>query len=505
MLKRTHSGLRILLLFLLLSGVASAQTESPERTFVVDVGALTPAQRADLFQAPGVTWWVQLGAQALLIGDPAAISRHAPHAMALSDPGAEATAFVAVRFAPDDLPVILQDGPLAIAGRAQVEDWLARHPDLQPHATEEGPAHVHGHQDFTFGPLTPNAVLAGPPLSPPLAPDYSRGDLVAAVSATRTFGDISLLATIQAPNPTTRRTGTVGQQMARDWLKAQFETLGYITTLHAFSSPYGTAHNVVAEIPGRVRPNDVYIIGGHYDSTSPTASTNAPGAEDNASGTAGILEMARILAQYPPQATVRFIPFAGEEQGLYGSEAYVASLSAAERSRVKGVFIMDMIGYKSAAYPLNVLLESRSTVPGAVNLVTILSQNAQTYTALNVTTSYYAWGSDHVPFLDVSIPAVLLIEQEYDSYSCYHRTCDTPDKITPAQAAEVLKMLIAALDATAGTCALADIDCDGSVTTLDVTIVAESWFLVHDPRVDLDHDGDVDIVDVMLVAALWQP
>jgi len=338
----------------------------------------------------------------------------------------------------------------------------------------------------------------------PLAPAHSRGDLVAAVSATRTLADITLLATIQAPATTTRRTGTAGQQLARDWLKTQFEALGYVTTLQAFSSSYGTAHNVIAEIVGRTRPNDVYLIGGHYDSTSGSAATNAPGAEDNASGTAGTLEMARILAQYPPQATVRFVTFAGEEQGLVGSQAYVNSLSANERARIKGAFIMDMIGYKSAAYPTNVLLETSSTVPGAVSLVTTLSQNAQTYTTLNVTVSYDPWGSDHVPFLNANMAAILLIEQEYDSYACYHRTCDTPDKVTPAQAAEVLKMLIAALDATAGTCLLGDINCDGTVTASDIILVAGAWGGAYDRRLDLDHDGRIDIVDVMLAAAQWQ-
>lgn len=227
-----------------------------------------------------------------------------------------------------------------------------------------------------------------------------------------------------------------------------------------------------------------------------------PGAEDNASGTAGVLEMARNR-EYPPQATVRFIPFAGEEQGLYGSEAYVNSLSASERSRIKGIFIMDMIGYKSAAYPLNVLLESRSSVPGVVNLVTTLSQNAQTYTTLNVTTSYYAWGSDHVPFLDGNLPAVLLIEQEYDSYSCYHRTCDTPDKVTPAQAAEVLKMLIAALDATAGTCLLMR----HQLRRLQPPISRNHGPIMGHrlrPACGLDYNGHIDIVDVMLVAPQWQ-
>ncbi|QLQ07939.1 MAG: Zn-dependent exopeptidase M28 [Anaerolineae bacterium] len=195
--------------------------------------------------------------------------------------------------------------------------------------------------------------------------------------------------------------------------------------------PINASYNVIGEIAGRTRPQDVYIVGGHFDSTSPAAQTNAPGAEDNASGAAGVLEMARILADYPPQATVRFIAFSGEEQGLDGSEYYVSQLSAAERARIKGVFIMDMIGYKSQAYPLNVLLESSNSVPGAVSLVTTLNTNAQTYTALDVDISYYPWGSDHVPFLDVNIPTVLLIEQEYDSYPCYHKTCDTPDKLTP--------------------------------------------------------------------------
>jgi hypothetical protein len=313
--------------------------------------------------------------------------------------------------------------------------------------------------------------------------------------------DVTTLATIQFPSTTTRRTGTAGNVLARDWLKTQLESLGYSTTLQAFSSPYGTSHNVVGEIAGRTRPQDVYIIGGHFDSTSPQASSNAPGAEDNASGTAGILEMARILAAYPPQATVRFIPFSGEEQGLDGSEYYVSQLSAAERARIKGVFIMDMIGYKSQAYPLNVLLESDSSVTGAVDLVTTLNSNAQTYTALDVDISYYAWGSDHVPFLDVNIPAVLLIEQEYDSYSCYHQTCDTPNRLTPAQAGEVLRMLIAALDATAGTCELADINCDSLIDVLDIQLVATAWGGPYNRLYDLNHDGWVDIVDVMIVGA----
>ena len=67
-----------------------------------------------------------------------------------------------------------------------------------------------------------------------------------------------------------------------------------------------------------------------------------------------------------------------------------------------------------------------------------------------------------------------------------------------------LKMLIAALDATAGTCLLGDINCDGQVTTTDITMITELWDTGYDRRVDLDHNGHIDIVDVMLAAWQWQ-
>jgi hypothetical protein len=462
----------------------------------IDASSLAPGVREQIVDQPGVAWWVQLGPHLLVAGQP---SRALPAVAAVRVADSiDPDAYALLRQPPPDLAVLVRDGNLAIAPRAAVQRYLAGHPTSPP---GDGEAPPHGHHDFTWQPLPSNAWLGGPAESAYNEPSHTRQDLVDQVSDTRTMTDVTTMATIQFPSTTTRRTGTAGNVLARDWLKMQLESLGYSTTLQAFSSPYGTSHNVVGEIAGRTRPQEVYIIGGHFDSTSPQASSNAPGAEDNASGTAGILEMARILAAYPPQATVRFIPFSGEEQGLYGSEYYVSQLSAAERARIKGVFIMDMIGYKSQAYPLNVLLETNSSVSGAVNLVNTLNSNAQTYTTLDVDISYYAWGSDHVPFLDVNIPAVLLIEQEYDSYSCYHQTCDTPNRLTPAQAGEVLRMLIAALDATAGTCELADINCDGLVDVLDIQLVANAWSGSYNRLYDLNHDGWVDIVDVMMVGA----
>src|SRR5690606_24308011 len=117
-------------------------------------------------------------------------------------------------------------------------------------------------------------------------------------------------------------------------------------------------YNVMARLPGTGRPDDIIVVGAHYDSISQSPQTTAPGAEDNGSGTAGLLELARILAPARPEATILFIAYAGEEQGLNGSYDHVRKLRAAgELTKVKAVYNMDMIAYTSDA-DFDCLLES---------------------------------------------------------------------------------------------------------------------------------------------------
>ena len=85
----------------------------------------------------------------------------------------------------------------------------------------------------------------------------------------------------------------------------------------------------------------------------------APGADDNASGSAGVLEIARVLATHPRKHDLRLILFGGEEQGLHGSKQYVSGLSASERARIRAVINMDMIATLNTATP-TVLLEGAS-------------------------------------------------------------------------------------------------------------------------------------------------
>lgn len=99
--------------------------------------------------------------------------------------------------------------------------------------------------------------------------------------------------------------------------------------------------NVVAELPGVQNPERVWIISGHYD--HPQSNFEAPGGDDNASGTAGMLEAARALSQFRFRDTIRFIGWGGEEGWMLGSWDYVRNVVQANNQNVVGMLNLDMI------------------------------------------------------------------------------------------------------------------------------------------------------------------
>jgi Zn-dependent M28 family amino/carboxypeptidase len=96
---------------------------------------------------------------------------------------------------------------------------------------------------------------------------------------------------------------------------------------------------VIAKLPGTTNPELIYAVSSHFDSVQ-----GGPGADDNTSGTAALLEAARVLAGRPQAATLHFAFFTGEEAGLLGSRHYV-SVAVQRGDRLVGALNNDMVGY----------------------------------------------------------------------------------------------------------------------------------------------------------------
>ena len=113
----------------------------------------------------------------------------------------------------------------------------------------------------------------------------------------------------------------------------------------------GQCRNVIADRPGTAaEPHDVVLVTAHLDSINLARPRGARARRRRQRlGQAGLLELARALADQPAALDLRLILFGGEEEGLFGSETYVAELSAGERTRIRAVLNMDMIGGRNTA------------------------------------------------------------------------------------------------------------------------------------------------------------
>eukprot|EP00026_Physarum_polycephalum_P008785 Phypoly_transcript_08886.p1 GENE.Phypoly_transcript_08886~~Phypoly_transcript_08886.p1 ORF type:complete len:440 (-),score=62.82 Phypoly_transcript_08886:51-1370(-) len=264
--------------------------------------------------------------------------------------------------------------------------------------------------------------------------------LVDSVSESRWFSGVTALAQY---NRYTRGTGIAS---AEKWIIDQLSGLKNLTiTTQPFTSGATSGVNIIATLKGTTQPNRIVIIGGHYDSTSQSPNTAAPGAEDDASGASAVLEMARIFNQYGSPATAMFMFYSGEEQGLLGSAANAQSfVNQGNASKVALMHNMDMIAYqRSPSGPNQVLLETTSK--WASTLFPYYRTSATRYTTLGVFESTTAWGSDHESYLNRGMPGLLTIDKDWDTYPSYHRTTDTPDKLTPALGYQIIRLGVGAI------------------------------------------------------------
>ena len=240
----------------------------------------------------------------------------------------------------------------------------------------------------------------------------------------------------------TRYATTTNCELAGDYLYAYFLQLGLISELDpfSFSSNRYASRNVIAVLPGKKLPQNVVIVCAHYDSYSSQAATSAPGADDNASGTAAVMEIARILAGYEFSFTLKFACFSAEEWGFYGSQHYVQE-AVARGEKIIGVINLDMIAYADALpEDLDLVVDQRSE--WLANRFTICAALYAPLPLLKVVNPGLRW-SDHAPFWDKGYSALCGIEDYAPSNPYYHKTTDTVDKLNLDFATSVTKIALA--------------------------------------------------------------
>jgi hypothetical protein len=276
--------------------------------------------------------------------------------------------------------------------------------------------------------------------------------LVAQVDPQRWFDSLQRLSAINrnsySPALANARTEIIANFVAAGLQTSDFTfELSNITSCMPAPAPVQLP-NVIGTKPGLLRPNEWVVIGAHYDSRNPSRcdGINAPqpGANDNASGCAGVMELARVFANVQTDRSMLFMCFSGEEQGLVGSRRYVDKLVAdGDISKVKLMLNMDMIGHDVDG-TLPARIETRTPA-----VMSAFSSAAATYSPeLRIITSTTPnAGSDHFYFQQAGVPAVVTWENGASAYPHYHQTTDIPTNMTRARemAGGILKMNTAAL------------------------------------------------------------
>jgi hypothetical protein len=295
---------------------------------------------------------------------------------------------------------------------------------------------------FSIRPVTKNEIvfetLARPTALPPT--DRRITGILDGISPTSFAATLAELAA----HPT-RHSLTIHFQDAAKQARERLLLMGYQVSLQDVRIPGGQTLNIIADKRGLGSERSLTLVSAHLDSVNHPADHSqpddpmapAPGADDNASGCAGLIEIARMLKDQPITQDLRLILFGGEEQGLHGSSHYVRQLSPAERARIKSVVNMDMIAVVNTKAP-TVLLEGAD--PVSKDLIDRLSSVAHAYTSLKVNTSLDPHDSDHCPFLKAGVPAVLTIEGNDDANENIHTANDTLNHINHGFALEILRM-----------------------------------------------------------------
>jgi hypothetical protein len=233
-----------------------------------------------------------------------------------------------------------------------------------------------------------------------------------------------------------------------------------------------TWHNIIVELPGTDLPEEVLVIGAHFDAVPGT-----PGADDNATGAAALLELAHVLKDVPMRRTVRLVFFNLEEIGLRGAADHVRARRDAWQSGEEtmiGMVSLEMLGYfsdepgsqRSPVPPIEGVFEP-PTVGDFIAIATVRRhqefsqrfgremQNAQPELKVLIADFFPIappdlLRSDHAPFMMAGLPAVILTDTSEFRNPHYHKPSDTIETLDLHRYTMVVRAVAGAVHAIAG-------------------------------------------------------
>jgi hypothetical protein len=276
-------------------------------------------------------------------------------------------------------------------------------------------------------------------------------NIISEINSDSLYDDVSTLQ-----NFGTRFLRVSNRKSIAEWIKNKFISYGYTNVeidsfqiIKTWNNLTDTTwqYNVIATIPGSLNPNNLYIIGGHYDSFNNQENPllSAPGADDNASGVAGVMEIARVFKKqnFQPKSTIQFIAFGAEElmmsTGGCGSLHYAESLTSSQW-KLNFMVNLDMISNRGSTGNWNINLQNYT----GSEFVTQLAKNAMSmYTMLiPVDQNDNIW-SDSYSFWEKGYSAIFLQENELSS--SYHSNADTVSQYDFEYCKEISKLASAML------------------------------------------------------------
>ena len=379
-------------------------------------------------------------------------------------------------------------------------------------------------------------------------PDSEVAKMVKEVSAKNIEASIRKLVSFGTRNTLSEQDNpTRGIGAARDWIFAEFQKINaecsncLVVEKQSFLQPKAsripeatTLTNVIATLKGTTNPDRVYVVSGHYDSmcTSPTdAKCDAPGANDDASGTATVIELARVMSKRKFDATIVFMTVPGEEQGLLGA-AYFAHQAVEKKMDIEAMFTNDIVGgvttqknspnrnrvrVFSEGVPSNETEQqagTRRSVGGendsaSRQLARYMKEQADRYLKnFHVWMIYrrdrYGRGGDHIPFVERGFTAVRVTEVDED-YTHQHQNLRTENGVFYGDTPEFVDFEYTANVARVNLIALASL---ASAPAKPKNVGIVTGRLTNDTELKWDANTDADIAGYEIVwrdttAAEW--